>query len=392
MSTLVPPSARSRAAYGLTAAAAVGRFELQVCERCESLQYPPRESCVNCLSGELVWREHSGRGVLIAATAVHHSTDDYFRGRTPWNIGLVRLDGDITAIAHLHHACMESRDEVCVRAFLDRGGRGVLFAFPKDAASAAEGDPQVLEMTCTPYQKRVLVTDGSSEVGRALVEALLTAGAALVWSGTPPSTNAQAAVDPRVVALPFDITDPESIAAAARSIGAQVEIIVSNAEVHGTLAARDTGNLELAQAELNTNYLGLLRLAAVFAPLLLARADERVLRPTAWVNVLSIYAHSCLPSHSTFSASKSAALSLAQGLRSQLRAAGIRVLNVFPGPLDEAAFRDMAQPKLAPRALARAIVEALESGQEDCYPGDLAQDYLRRWRQDPKVLELELQA
>ena len=49
-------------------------------------------------------------------------------------------------------------------------------------------------------------------------------------------------------------------------------------------------------------------------------------------------------------------------------------------------------PKLPARALARAIVEALESGQEDCYPGDVAQDFLRRWRQDPKVLELELQS
>src|SRR6185369_16519289 len=175
-------------------------------------------------------------------------------------------------------------------ALLDRGGRGVLFAFPKDAASAAEGDPQVLEMTCTPYQKRVLVTDGSSEVGRALVESLLTAGAELVWSGTPPGTKTQATDDPRVVALPLDVTDPESIAAAARGVGAQVEIIVSNAEVHGAPAAPDTGNLELAQAELNTNYLGLLRLATVFAPLLLARAHEKTLRPTAWVNVLSIYA------------------------------------------------------------------------------------------------------
>jgi short-subunit dehydrogenase len=109
------------------------------------------------------------------------------------------------------------------------------------------------------------------------------------------------------------------------------------------------------------------------------------------VNVLSIYALSNLPSHGTFSASKSAALSFAQCLRAQLRSSGIRVLNVFPGPIDEPGFRDVPQPKLLPRALARAIVEALHYGQEDCYPGDVAQDFLRRWRQDPKVLELEMQ-
>ncbi|MEP7244938.1 MAG: OB-fold domain-containing protein [Gammaproteobacteria bacterium] len=147
MSALVPPSAQSHAALGLTAAAAVGRFELQVCDRCGTVQYPPREACVKCLTGQLTWREHSGRGELIAATAIHHSHDDYFRGRTPWNIGMVRLEGDITVIAHLHHCCMGSRDTVQVRALLDRGGRGVLFAFPTDAARAAEPDSQVLEMT-----------------------------------------------------------------------------------------------------------------------------------------------------------------------------------------------------------------------------------------------------
>jgi len=64
---LLPPSARSRAALGLTAAAALGRFELQVCGDCGAVQYPPRESCQRCLSGALRWREQSGAGELIAA-------------------------------------------------------------------------------------------------------------------------------------------------------------------------------------------------------------------------------------------------------------------------------------------------------------------------------------
>jgi NAD(P)-dependent dehydrogenase (short-subunit alcohol dehydrogenase family)/uncharacterized OB-fold protein len=391
MSALIPPSARSRAALGLTAAAAVGRLELQVCDRCGTVQYPPREACVKCLNGTLIWREHSGRGELLAATTLHHSNDAYFRGRMPWNIGMVRLNGDVTVIAHLHHACLGSRGAVRVRALLDRGGRGVLFAFPADAARAAEPDTQVLEMTCTPKQKGILVTDGNSELGQALVESLLAAGANAVWSGTPAGAKSQASPRTNVLPVPLDVTDAESVAAAATRLGAHVEIIINNAEVHAGSAASPASGLELAQAEMNTNYLGLLRLASAFAPLLLARAHEKGSRPTAWVNVLSIYALSNLPSHGTFSASKSAALSLAQCLRAQLRPSGIRVLNVFPGPIDDAAFRDVPQPKLPPRALARAIVEALESGQEDCYPGDVAQNFLHRWREDPKVLELELQ-
>lgn len=301
---------------------------------------------------------------------------------------MVRLDGDITVIAHLHHACMDSRGEVRVRAMMDRGGRGVLVAFPTEAARAAETDPQVLEMTCTPKQKRVLVTDGSSRLGQALVDSLLAAGAEVVWSGTRADTQPQTSSG-HVRPLPLDATDAESVAAAARRVGTQVDILINNAEVHA--AASPGSGLDRALAEINTNYLGLMRLATAFAPPLLARASETSSRPTAWVNVLSIYALSSHPSLGTFSSSKAAALSLAQSLRAQLRLSGIRVLNVFPGPMDEVEFRDVPEPKLSHSALARAIVAALDSGQEDCYPGDVAQDFLRRWRQDPKVLELELQ-
>ena len=38
----LPPGKRSRAALGLTAAAARGRLELQVCQDCGATQYPPR--------------------------------------------------------------------------------------------------------------------------------------------------------------------------------------------------------------------------------------------------------------------------------------------------------------------------------------------------------------
>ena len=68
----LPPWARSRVALGLTAAAAEGRFELQVCTRCGRTQYPPREACHACLADDLDWREQTGtrrvdRGNVAAA-------------------------------------------------------------------------------------------------------------------------------------------------------------------------------------------------------------------------------------------------------------------------------------------------------------------------------------
>jgi short-subunit dehydrogenase len=112
----------------------------------------------------------------------------------------------------------------------------------------------------------------------------------------------------------------------------------------------------------------------------------------AWVNLLSVYALSNFPPHGTFSASKAAAHSLAQCLRAEMRPSGIRVINVFPGPIDDEWNQNLPQPKVAPAALASAIVKALKEGIEDVYPGDVAQEWLERWRENPKVLERELAA
>ena len=48
--------------------------------------------------------------------------------------------------------------------------------------------------------------------------------------------------------------------------------------------------------------------------------------------------------------------------------------------------------QIAPAALASAVVKALQDGVEDVYPGDVAQEWLARWRDNPKALERELSA
>src|SRR5204862_1760117 len=98
----LPPFARGRTALGMTAAAAEGRFELQVCQRCAAVQSPPRDACHRCLSSQLKWTQQDGAGELISETVLHHSNDPFYRERLPWRLGLVRLDGGPTVIAHLH--------------------------------------------------------------------------------------------------------------------------------------------------------------------------------------------------------------------------------------------------------------------------------------------------
>ena len=393
----LPPAARGRVALGLTAAAAEGRFVLQVCVECGATQYPPREACHQCLSPALRWQDQTGAGELLTETTLSHSNDLYFRERLPWRLGMVRLDAGPSAMVHLHGEVGAAPSRVRVGVRLDRAGQAVLIGFPEKGSEHMADDPMLREMASDPKFRKVLVTDGKSPVGQAVVRALAKAGADLIWVGQAepwkqPAGFAELARLPQVSVVDLDVRDERSVQGLAALIGAKVDIVINTAELHRRHGIGGRAGTEVAREEMEVNYLGLLRLAQAFGPVLKARAADGATHATAWVNLLSICALSNHPPEGTYSASKAAALSLAQCLRAELRAAGVRVLNVFPGPIDDEWSQNVPPPKLAPQALASAIVKALCDGVEDAYPGDIAQDWLARWRDNPKVLERELAA
>jgi NAD(P)-dependent dehydrogenase (short-subunit alcohol dehydrogenase family)/uncharacterized OB-fold protein len=390
----LPPAARSRVALGLTAAAALGRFELQQCRECGMVQYPPREACQSCLSIKLVWKIQPAGGELLAQTVLHHSNDLFFRERLPWRLGLIKLDCGPTVVAHLHDSV---KHRVAVRAALDRAGQAVIAALPEQEKAEMADDRQLREFTCDPKQRKVLITDGKTPLGQALAKSFASAGAEIIWVGHSEPWKKFAGFDelknlPQVTLLPFDVTDSKNVREAAAEIAGKVDILVNNAEVHRSFGIANRQGVETARAEMDVNYFGLLRLAQDFGPAMRSRGADGKASAVAWVNLLSIYAHANFPPHGTFSASKAAAHSLSQCLRAEMRPAGVRVVNVFPGPIDDEWNQLLPPPKLAPETLAKAIVGALRDGIEDVYPGDVAQEWLARWRDNPKALERELSA
>jgi NAD(P)-dependent dehydrogenase (short-subunit alcohol dehydrogenase family)/uncharacterized OB-fold protein len=382
-------------ALGLTAAASRGSLELQVCLDCGAVQYPPREICRTCLSHRLVWRAQDGRGELLTETVLRSPQELFFRERTPWRIGMVRLDTGVNVIAYAHDKVGAAPCRVRVEAALDRAGQAVLVAIPENGRPDLSDDPKLREMTCDPRLRKILVTDGKSALGQAVVRALAAAGADLIWIGQAepwkkiPGFEALRAL-PQATIVPLDVTDGRSVRELAGEIGAKVDILVNTAECHRTFGIASRRGVETAQIEMDVNYFGLLRLAQEFAPVLKARAADGPTSAIAWVNVLSIFALANYPAHGTYSASKAAAWSLSQTLRAELRPAGVRVINVFPGPLDDEWDQLELPPKLSPAALAAAMVEALKGSVEDVYPGDVAQDWLARHLDNPKALEREL--
>jgi NAD(P)-dependent dehydrogenase (short-subunit alcohol dehydrogenase family) len=358
---------------------------------------------------ELEWAAQFGAGQLLAETTLYHSHEPYFRQHLPWRVGLVKLDVGPVVVAHLHRSVPSAPASVQIVARLDRAGHAALVARLPGEDIIMNDDPNIRQMSCDPRGLNVLITDATTAVGESLVRGFIEAGAKQVWAGAPPGKALRKPASGSIVVTPLDVRNSDSVRRAAESVGSDIDVLVNSSRheagsalvpagdslapaggslpagdsladrsvvANRSVASRSVIAADSAQEEMGVNYFGLVHLSQYFAPLMQARAASGI---TAWVNLLSVYAMCNLPSQPTFSASMAAALSLSQALRAQVRPSGLRVVNVFAGPV-------------SPESLARSVVGALRDGLEDCYPGEVAQDLLARWLESPKALERELAA
>lgn len=391
---LLPHGQRSRTAHGLTAAAAEGRFALQVCEDCAHVLYPPRDACPHCLSARLRFRDVDPHGRLIVETTVRISTDPYFRERTPWRVGTVQLEAGPMVVAHLHGDVAEG-ERVKLSLKLDKSGSAVMIALPAQETPDMEADPILREMTCDPRYRRVLITDGRNAVGQAMAKAFSEAGASIVFVGIAdpwkpyPGMAALATIE-RVEIVPLDVTDTESVAELAGQNGGRIDIVVNTAEHVRAGGILERSGLSVARDEMDIRYFGLMRLAQGFGPALRFRGADGANSAAAFVNLLSVHALISWPAYGAHSAVEAACLSAAQCLRTELRPGGVKVVNAFFGPLETEWFQTVPPPKVAPAALAKAVVAALRQGVEDVFVGDVAQDIRERLAANRKALEREL--
>ena len=229
-----------------------------------------------------------------------------------------------------------------------------------------------------------LVTGANRGIGRAIVEALLARGAAKVYAAARDPASLAAFIDPRVVPLALDVTDPASVAAAAARAD-DVILLVNNAGAleGGVATDSDIASLERQVA---VNVYGPLRLAQAFAPVLRRRKGAAI------VNMLSVVGLAPMPGLAFYSASKAAAGSLTAALRASLAADGIAVHGVFPGPVDTDMAKGIDLPKTAPAVVAVAILDGVEAGTDDIYPDPMAVGVGAAWASNPKAVELQFAA
>ena len=337
----LPPRLRSRAALGMTGPAATGRFALQTCEDCNTVQYPPQEFCRKCLCSALVWRDQPRQAEVLAEAAVYHSLEPAFSGATAPHTGLVRHGSGVVLVAFLTEDCRVG-DTVHLSYVFAPGGSVVVQADPPAIAKK-----KVSDMTSSPRPLAGLncyLTDGEGPLGQACKSALLEAGAANVWG--PGSRD----VDDSKVDLVVE-TDWYADTNNSTSLGQRIE-----------------AHLELAER---------------FAPVL---AD----RKGTWVSALSFAASSAYPEQPRHSAQMAAAQALAISLRARLQCQGARLVAAYPAKLDIKEHRSIEGSTLSWPSLASALVTAHQNGDEDVYPDPQSRLWLERLTHDRKALEREM--
>lgn len=390
---LLPAGEMSRTAQGLTRAAAEGRFALQRCAECGCFCYPARDACPHCLSDRLVFKDAPAEGELLSRTTLHLSAEPYFRERMPWRIGLVRLACGPRAVAHLHGDCPET-GPVRLALKLDKASHPVLFALPIAETQNMSDDRQLREMTADPKHRRILVTDAASPVAAPLAKALLRAGARHVFAGAAAqwrdfaSLEALHGID-NVEIVDLDLADERSVAERMADLGAKIDIVINTADHVRPGSLFEPGSTRRLGEALEATVLGAARLARHLGPVMAARGADGTDSAAAWVNLLSVHALAADPQFGAMSVAHAANLSFSHWLRSELGAGGVRVLNVFSGPLDTEWFQTVPPPKVAPKALADAVVKGLREGLEELYVGDVAKDLRERLATNPKAVERE---
>ena len=156
--------------------------------------------------------------------------------------------------------------------------------------------------------KTILVTGANRGIGKAITNTLLKHGAGKIYAVVRRPASADSLVEShgdKVVPLQFDLTQPNTIKAAADT-ASDVTLVINNAGVLRTATAFSDDAIEALQFEMEANVYGLIRVAQAFAPVLKANGGG------ALVQLNSIVSIKCFPQFTTYCASKAAAYSLTQ--------------------------------------------------------------------------------
>lgn len=196
----------------------------------------------------------------------------------------------------------------------------------------------------------ILVTGANGGLGGHFVHQALALGARKVYAA---ARSPRTWDDDRIVPLRLDVTDGESISAAAQ-IASDVTALINNAGMIPPTASY----LELAEADLRasmeTNFFGPVMVAKAFAPQLIAAAGAVL------VDIHSVASWNAFGG--VYSASKAALWSATNSLRLELAPHDVHVVGVHMGYVDTAMAAFAEGPKLKPEDLVSQVYDTVAAG------------------------------
>lgn len=177
-----------------------------------------------------------------------------------------------------------------------------------------------------------LVTGGNRGIGREVCHQLAARGHTVLLTARDGSAAQAAASDiPEAVPLPLDVTDAESIAAAAREVAhrfGKLDVLVNNAAItYDTWQRAISADLGVVREAAETNLYGPWQLVEAFLPLLRASEHPRIVNVSSEAGSLA----SMGGGTPAYAVTKAALNALTRMLAAELRGERILVNAVCPG-------------------------------------------------------------
>jgi NAD(P)-dependent dehydrogenase (short-subunit alcohol dehydrogenase family) len=179
-------------------------------------------------------------------------------------------------------------------------------------------------------QRQALVTGGASGIGEATVKELVRAGAHVYIADINlPAAQALATATGSALAIPLDVTSPESIAAAVARIP-RLDILVNNAGIGhvGSIEATEPADFDRL---MNVNVRSVYLVTRAFLPLLLAAQDDK--HSGTIVNICSVAGQVGIKQRFAYCTSKGAVLAMTRQLAVEYPKT-LRVNAICPGTVE----------------------------------------------------------
>jgi NAD(P)-dependent dehydrogenase (short-subunit alcohol dehydrogenase family) len=214
----------------------------------------------------------------------------------------------------------------------------------------------------------VFISGANRGLGLAFAQEALRRGAKKVYAGVRTPTDAAIA---GVVQVKLDVTDAQSVAAAAALCG-DTTLVINNAGIARlTASTLDAAMIDTMREIFETNVYGTILVSQAFAPILAANGGGAI------INVLSDAAWLARPVLAAYSTSKAAVWSFTNSLRAEVRAQATHVLGLHVGFMDTDMTAGLDMAKTSPRDVASAALGGLEDRLEEVLADEATREVKR---------------